>query len=264
MKARVSALGLAVLVCIPVRSLLAVQNCNTQDFNGTYGIVAHGAVTVPGFSITGPFARAGQVVADGHGNLVFNTTASYNGFLFSEAISATYTMSADCSMTFNVEPFAPIFQNATFKALLSDNKRQVDFMIADPHGQVISAVLKKQDDKSCNARNFSGPYVVHMTGSVVIPPAGTLPGDFVRVGKLVSDGHGGFSAETNVNYSGLLIRAENFAGTYTVATNCTVNIQYTFGSVPYVWSGALVANGAGVDLVAATAGLSVAGELTGQ
>jgi hypothetical protein len=263
MKTRVPALALSVLACIPVKSLLAVQNCTTQDFKGTYGIVAHGAVTVPGFPITGPFARAGQVVADGNGKLVFNTTASYNGFLFSEAISATYTVSADCSMTFKVDPFAPIFLPATFKAFLSDNKRQVDFMIFEPPGQAISAVLKKQD-QDCNASNFSGPYVLHMTGSVVVAPAGTAPGIFVRVGKIIPDGKGRFSAETNANYSGAIILAENFAGTYTVAQDCTVNIQYTFNSVPYVWSGALVANGKGVDLVVATVGLAIAGELTEQ
>src|SRR4030095_13544662 len=88
---------LALLTCLAGQSLLAVQNGGTRDFNGTYGIVAHGAVTVPGFPITGPFARAGQLHSDGNGNLIFNTTAIYNGILFSDAILATDKMSSDCS-----------------------------------------------------------------------------------------------------------------------------------------------------------------------
>ena len=163
-----------------------------------------------------------------------------------------------------MQPFAPIYQNAVFKAILSENKRQVDFMIAEPPGQTISAVLVKQDSQACNARNLSGPYALHMTGNIIVAPAGLQTGEFARVGKFLPDGKGGFSAETNANYNGFVIRAEAFTGTYTVAGDCTVNIQYTYDSVPYTWSGALVDNGKGLDLVVANLGFAVAGELTGQ
>jgi hypothetical protein len=264
MKTGAPAFVLALFAFLPVQSLLAVEHCGPRDFSGTYGIVAHGAVTVPGFPITGPFARAGQVMADGQGNLIFHTTASYNGILFSEAISATYTMAPDCTMVFSVEPFAPIFQNATFKAILSDNKRQVDFIIVAPMGQTISAVLKKQDDQACNQKDFSGAYALHLTGSIIVPPVGLVPGLFARVGRIVSDGNGHFSAETDANYNGLVIRPESFSGTYTVAANCAVNIQYTADNVAYVWSGGLVANGKGLDVVVAVPGFAVAGEFSGQ
>ncbi len=264
MKKSVLTAALVLLASVTSQRLLAVQNCVTQDFKGTYGIVAHGAVTVPGFPITGPFARAGQVVADGNGKLVFNTTASYNGILFSEAINATYTMSPDCSMVFTVEPFAPIYQLATFNALLSDNKRQVDFMITVPGGQVISAVLKKQEAQACTVRDFSGPYGLHMTGSVIVPPEGLQAGPFVRAGKIVPDGMGGFFADTHANYGGLVIRPEAFSGTYTVNKDCTVSLQYTYENVPYLWSGAIVENGKGVDLVVGAAGFAIAGELKKQ
>ena len=257
----VCALGL--FTCASSQSLLAVQNCGDMDFNGVYGIVAHGAVTVPGFPITGPFARAGRVTADGHGNLLFETTASYNGLLFSEAIDATYLVSPDCTIVFNVQPFAPIGQPAVFKAILSENKQQVDFMIAQPPGQTISATLVKQDSQTCNARTFSGPYALHMTGNIVEAPGFAL-GQFARVGKFIPNGQGSFSAETNANYNGLVIRAESFEGTYTVLPNCTVSIQYTYDAVPYTWSGALVNNGKGLDVVVAKPGFVIAGELTGQ
>jgi hypothetical protein len=252
------------LLCAQGQRLLAAGKCSNRDFNGTYGIVAHGAVTVPGYPITGPFARAGQVTADGNGNLLFNTTASYNGYLFSEEIYATYAVASDCTMVFNVQPFAPIYQNATFKALFSDNKRRVDFMIADPPGQVISAVLQKQNSSACAERTLSGPYGLHLTGDVITAPAGLPSGKFVRVGSFTPDGTGHFSAQTNTNYNGFVIREEDFSGTYTVAGNCTVNIQYTYENVTYLWTGAIVDNGQGVDLVVANIGFAIAGELNQQ
>ena len=259
MKKIAIALALVLLACATGQQLLAVQNCVTQDFRGTYGMVAHGAVTVPGFPITGPFARAGHVAADGRGNIVFNTVASYNGIPFNESITGTYAMSPDCSMVFTVQPFAPIFQLATFNAFLSDNKRQVDFMITVPLGQVISAVLKKQD-AACTERDLSGPYILHMTGSVVTP----VQFPFARVGKFIPDGHGHFFAQTTANNGGASILPEDFSGTYTVAKDCTVNIQYTFQNTAYDWTGALVENGKGADLIVSNPGFVIAGTLTQQ
>jgi hypothetical protein len=264
MKRAALTFALALLACVPAQRLLAVGPCDNQDFRGTYGILARGAVTRPGYPITGPFARAGQILADGNGNLEFHTTASYNGFLFNEAIHATYIVSPDCTMVFHVQPFAPIYENATFRALLSDNKRQGAFMIVEPMGQTVSAVLKKQDAGACTERNLSGPYALHFTGYVVTPPSGLLSGEFKRAGRFVPDGSGNFSAETHANYGGFLIRQEDFSGTYAVARNCAVTIQYTYEGVPYSWNGSLVDNGKGADLMVSIPGFAVGGELIQQ
>lgn len=245
---------------LPASDLFAIQNCGNQDFNGAYGVLASGAVTLPGFPITGPFARAGQVRADGHGNVVFNTTASYNGILFNELITGSYAVSPDCSVVFHIQPFAPVFLPATFDALLADNKRELTFMIVDPPGQTIHAVLRKQDagasdagQGGCNARNLSKAYELTLQGNVLSPASGELSGEFVRVGKFIPDGNGNFTAETHANYDGFKIQAENFSGTYTVAKNCTVSVQYTFEGVPYAWSGALTDNSNRADLIVSAA-----------
>lgn len=240
--------------------LFAVQNCVAQDFNGTYGIVAHGAVTVPGFPITGPFARAGQVIANGRGAVVFKATASYNGLFFGEDIKASYTMLPDCSMVFTVEPFAPIYQAATFNAFLSNNKRQVDFIISVPFGQVISAVLKKQD-AACTVRSLSGPYVLHMTGSVIANPQ---PYPFIRLGRFTPDGNGNFFAQTTANYGGHPILPEDFSGTYIVTKDCTLSLQYTYQNTAYSWTGSVVENGKGANLIVHTPGTVVAGTIVQQ
>ena len=59
MKTGVLGFALVLLAgALPGQRLFATQNCGNQDFNGAFGILASGAITVPGFPITGPFARA--------------------------------------------------------------------------------------------------------------------------------------------------------------------------------------------------------------
>ncbi len=251
------------LVCAPL--VFATQNCVTSDFKGAYGIRANGAVTVPGFPITGPFARAGQVRADGNGNVVFHTTASYNGLMFSEAIGGTYEVAADCTITFAIEPFAPIFQPATFNGVLSDNKRQVTFMISNPPGQTIHAELRRQDAGGCSVTSLSKSYALLFQGAIVTPAPGQLPGEFVRSGVVTFDGVGNFAADTIANYNGFLIQPENFTGTYTVAPNCTVAMQYSYAGNDQTWTGALIDNSKAVDLVVSSpAGAAVNGTLQQQ
>lgn len=247
------------------QNLFAAQNCGNQDFNGAYGMLASGSITVPNTPITGPFARVGLVHGDGHGKVAINTTASYNGILFVEVITGSYAVSPDCSVVFHLDPFPPVNLPATLDALLSDNKRELSFMIVDPPGQTVHAVLRRQDtggneadEGGCSAKSLSKPYVLTMQGNVLTPAPGELPGEFVRVGKFTPDGSGNFSAETEANYSGFEFRPENFQGTYAVARDCTVSIQYTFLGVDYAWHGVLTDNSSGADLIVSNT-ITVAG-----
>ncbi len=72
----------------------------SQDFSGTYAVLATGEVILPGFPITGPFARSGLAVSDGNGNVEFLTTSSYSGFVMQEEdFDGTYTVGDDCRVT---------------------------------------------------------------------------------------------------------------------------------------------------------------------
>ena len=254
-------------LCCP--SLFAIDRCGGQDFQGTYGILASGAVTVPGFPITGPFARAGQVVADGHGNATFNTTASYNGIFFSEAITATYQVFPNCTIEFRVDAFDPIFQPAVFDGVIADNKREVQFMITSPPGQTIHATLVKQSQGRCHAGSLAGSYALNMSGttiSIPLPPAPyPLLGGFVRLGKLAADGKGHFTANTFVNYNGFLITPEEISGTYAVKDNCAVTLQYQdLSGKGWEWKGALIDNSKGADLIVNEPGTVINGTLKQQ
>jgi hypothetical protein len=202
MKITTLGLALVLLAGVPSERLFARPGCGNEDFQGTYAILGNGAVTVPAPPLTGPFARAGLVQADGKGSSVVYSTGSYNGNLFSEPISTTYTVSSDCNIVFTVPPFAPIGLPATFTGLLSDDRRQVVFMITSPPGQTIRAIITKQDNgngRGCTEKDLSRPYSLFLQGNVITPAVGQLPGEFVRVGKFTPDGNGNFSAETNAN-----------------------------------------------------------------
>jgi hypothetical protein len=271
MKIDAPGIALALLVSVlPGQRLLAARSCGNEDFKGTYGVLANGSITVPGFPITGPFARAGQIIPDGQGNVIANSTASYNGNMFSEQLMGTYTVSADCTITFHLQPFDPIDLPATFGGILSADRREVTFLILDPPGQTIRAVLRKQggdgqDERGCSVRDLSRPYALLMQGNVLTAPRGQLPGEFVRGGKFTPDGMGNFSAETNANYNGVVIQAENFSGTYTVAADCTMTVQYNYNNTAFTWFGSLIDHGTGTDLVVKSpAGMAIGGVLSQQ
>jgi hypothetical protein len=250
-------------LCCP--SLFAIDHCGRHDFQGTYGILASGAITVPGFPITGPFARAGQVVADGNGNATFNTVASYNGGFFTESITATYQVFPNCTIEFHVDPFAPIFQPAVFDGVIADNKHEVEFMIVSPPGQTIHATLTKQSQQHCSAASLAGSYALNLSGSIISTQPPILPGGFVRLGKLVANGRGHFTANTFANYNGFQIAPEEISGTYAVAGNCTVTLQYKDASGKnWEWDGALIDNSNGADLIVNEPGTAINGTLKQQ
>ena len=261
--ALVWALSALVLSC---STLFAIDHCGNEDFQGTYGILGSGSVTVPGYPITGPFGRAGRVEADGKGNVAFSTTASYNGFIFDEPIAGTYQVFPDCRIEFKLPPFAPVGLPATFEGVVADNKREVQFMIVEPLGQTIHATIRRQGQQHCSAQNLSGGYALDLSGTFDLVAGQTaLPLQFVRTGQWVADGRGLFTARTFVNYNGFQIMPEDIAGTYAVETNCVVTLQYQDASgQAHQWKGALTDNGKGAYLIVNEPGSAIIGTLKQQ
>lgn len=246
-------------------TIFAAPSCGDQDFTGTYGIMAEGAITVPGFPITGPFAQAGQARADGAGNVVMTSVLSYNGFLFNATLEATYVVASDCTITIQVPAAIPLNQPQTFRGILSEGGREFSLMMTNPLGQTMTAVLTKQDNRTCSAKDLSGAYAVLLKGAVVTPAVAGITGQFVRGGKLVADGAGNFTAETSANYNGFLIQPENFSGTYTVAGDCSLTLQYDQSGVSNTWMGALVKHsGRAIVIVSSPTGFAIVGTLDRQ
>jgi len=178
---------LAGLILMVVQPALHAKNwCTNADLVGSYGLFATGAIVLPDKTpITGPFARVGRTTFDGNGNLSNLTVASYNGNIFNEPYSGTYTVNSDCTVTFIANLSAPVNAPVTLSGVLSDNNNEVRFMLTNPPGTTIAGVIRKQGVKWCGAADFSGDYQMELSGPV-LPPS-PLAGGFERVGKLNSD-----------------------------------------------------------------------------
>lgn len=255
---------LAAAICIPVG---AAQTCGNQDLKGTYGALATGSLVAAPLppELLGPSTRVGHLEVDGNGNAQVKVTISFNGAVFDEEYTGTYSIDPDCSlsMTLNV-PFpgvaAPI--PLTFFGALADGGRQIAMMIVDPPGAEVRIVLRRQERSTCSVTDVSGSYAVDLVGVNVFLPAYPA-GVFARIGRVEFDGKGGFSANTQSSYDGIMV-GETFSGSYTVDSACRLQLRYTNGQ-PYSWVGFLTDNGArAVLMLNAPQGAVVSGTMTRQ
>ncbi len=237
--------------------------CSVSDYRGTYAFHGSGAfIDLPpeAAPLAGPFAQAGTFTSDGQGNLVIESIPSFNGIIAPSAQDATYTITPDCVITFNlVLPIVDI--PTTFLGVLSSGNRQMNLMVVDPPGTVISGEHSKQDLRFCGVADFSGAYQIDLTGSRVPPLA--RPGLFHRSGRLVSDGQGSFTATTLANYAGYLVE-EDFEGTYTMSPRCTLELHYNYEGEDYSITGYMAGHGEEAAAIVPMSGWAVSGSLRSQ
>jgi hypothetical protein len=251
------------LTCLTVSGLYAEIICSPNDYRGTYAFYARGFfVDLPpeAAALAGPFAQAGTFTSDGLGNLIIESTPSFNGIIFPSAEPATYEINSDCTLT--VDVVLPIVEvSSRFFGVLSSGNRQMNLTVVDPPGTVIVGQHAKQDLRFCGLEDFSGAYQIDLTGARV-PPL-DRPGPFHRSGRLVADGEGGFTAWTIANYAGAPV-AEGFDGTYTVNARCAIEVRYSHQGEEFQIIGNLAGHGENVAAMVAVPGWSVAGSLRRQ
>ena len=81
------------------RVVHAQTGCSVATLNGTYGYTLSGFY-FDNFGNTGLFSAAGNLTADGQGNLTGQETQSATGSIIrAAAYTGTYTVNADCSGT---------------------------------------------------------------------------------------------------------------------------------------------------------------------
>lgn len=247
---------------------LGAGTCGSQTLKGVYGALATGSLMAAPLPpvLLGPSARAGHVEVDGNGNVVVKATISFNGAIFQEEYSGTYSVNPDCTVMvtlFVPFPGVPFLVPLTFFGAIADSGRELSILIVDPPGAVIRIGLRRQEKKNCSAHDLFGGYLLDMSGTIVSQPSVPAPGIFARVGRVAFDGKGQFSANTQASYSGIIV-PEAFTGTYAVDSACNVSLQYTLGSAN-TWVGSLTNNSAGADLiVSAPQGAVVVGTLSKQ
>jgi hypothetical protein len=240
----------------------AAQTCTTADYKGVYAFFTRGAfVQLPpqAAAIQGPFAQAGTFTADGAGNVVIESTPSFNGFIVPSSSNATYTITPECIVTYSLILPDPIPVPSTFKAMLSGNLRQNSVMITDPPGTVVVGTHAKQDLRFCGVGDFTGVYQIDIGGNIVAPRERAAA--FQQIGRLVADGNGKFKATAFSSYGGRPAE-ESFEGTYDVSARCFVTLNYVgAGNENLTITGALGGHGEIAMVIVASPGWAVSGYL---
>jgi hypothetical protein len=215
----------ALLYLGSVSSLHAAITCTPADYNGTYVFFTSGSfVQLPPQAaiLQGTFAQAGTFTSDGLGNVTIISTASYNGIVLPANVPGTYTITNDCKITFNLNLPPPLSVPTVFQGVFNSNLRGMSLVITSPPGTVVIGTHAKMDTLFCGVGNFRGSYDMDIGGAVA---SGSLAGLHRRVGLVVSDGAGNFTATTIANYNGQAVE-EDFTGTYSVTGDCGITLAY--------------------------------------
>jgi hypothetical protein len=206
-------------------------SCTTSDYNGTYAFFTTGyflQLPPAAAALMGPFAQAGTFTSDGQGNTSIESTASYNGLIQPANVPATYTINSDCTISFSLTLPPPLGVPAIFQGVLSQNNGQLSLMVTSPGGSTVVGSHIKQYIQSCKLSDFNGAYALDLEGSTngVQSAAGSsVTGTFRRIGRVIADGAGNFTATTLADYNGAIV-SENFNGTYSLGSSCVVSLTY--------------------------------------
>lgn len=205
------------------------DSCTTRDLVGQFGFFGSGTVLAsPVNGLAGPFARVGILIADGVGNLAFESQAAFNGIHFHQEVTGRYTMRPDCTfisnlaLKFDHPSIQPFTLQVTFLGILSDEGREMVDIFMEPPGVVIYGKARKQGISRCGVRDLFGSYQLDLNGSTL--DLG-FPLPFTGGGRIEADGNGNIKGQGAFNSGGFPIPAD-ISGSYTVATNCTFEISY--------------------------------------
>src|SRR5262249_10203911 len=129
-------------------SLRAATTCKTEDYKGVYAFFTSGAfaqLPPQAAAVQGPFSQTGTFSGDGQGNVLIESTPSFNGFVLPSTSIATYTITPDCVITYSLTLPDPLPVPSTFTGVLSLGVRQATVMVTDPPGTVVVGTHVKQD-----------------------------------------------------------------------------------------------------------------------
>ncbi len=123
---------------------------------------------------------------------------------------------------------------------------------------------------SCTNAGLNGIYGMRAEGAIVSFPG--LNGPFARVGRFAADGKGHVTVSNTASYNGNLI-VESYSGSYTVSSDCTVDITTVVGvslgggpnslvPVPFEFAGSIADNGDSVKALLCGVGAPCFGQPT--
>ena len=214
-------------------------SCSNARYKGVYSALAKGEFNLAALGdLNGPTTRIGRVQVDGKGNAEISAITSLNGIVLKESYEGTYAIDADCvAKVVLYIPFPDVgFIPFQFAGIVSDDFRQMDIMLVNPPGSTVGLTLRRQaNETNCSDKDLNGGYAVDLRGytNLLRPPATS----FYRSGRVVFDGNGRFTAQTNTSTAGD-IQPDNFSGSYSVDRSCFFTMTYGREE----WSGLLKDN----------------------
>jgi hypothetical protein len=246
-------------------SMQAAITCTTADYKGTWAFYTSGAfVQLPPAAavLQGPFAQSGIFTSDGQGNVIIQSNASYNGLILPATVPATYVINSDCTIEFSLFLPAPLGVPTTFRGVLTNNLRNMSLVIDSPPGTVVIGNHYKQDTQFCGPGTLHGAYGIDLGG--ILADGSAQAGRYQKVGRMVADGVGNFSAVTIANYNGQSVE-EDFSGTYNVTGDCGLTLNFNLGAgKALTLGGYLGGHGDVATLMVMTKGWAVSGTIKAQ
>ena len=260
-------IGLLVVTGAMATSGQAGVTCSDAEYKGAYAFSATGTLLqLPpeGKALLGAFSQSGRFLPDGHGKLFIETNASYNGIVINGDHPATYRVTPDCLIHFDLTLPFPLSVPSKFVGVLGENGKYMSLLLTEPTGTVIKGNHVRQDVTFCGPADFNGGYSIDLRGSTNVPAA--LAGRFQQIGRIFADGNGGFTGTSTANFNGRPVR-DQISGTYQVSSKCYVTLRYktaTTGTESIVIQGAIGGHGEVVQVMILNDGWGVAGSLIRQ
>lgn len=136
--ATLAAIGIVVVTCTALPS--QARQCSLTSVAGSYGYTAEGFVAVaPGSFV--PVAAAGRITFDGNGHVTGTQTRVVAGSSLDEKYSGTYSVSPNCTGSFNVL-VEPDTRTSTVNLVWTENTNDASAVFTTP-GFTLTAVARR-------------------------------------------------------------------------------------------------------------------------
>ncbi len=189
---------------------VGATGCDSTLFSGPF------EYAISGFTLTGPFADSGRIVADGRGGFTGISTFSAAGLIQRRTFSGTYSLGSDCSGTATLVD--SLGNSATLAIAAVNYGQDVLFIETDTGTDVAGRASRAQ--YACSNASVSGAYSYSITGYLDSNSTLTLVAD---AGLLTSDGNGNVSGSDSISETGV-VQSRMLSGYYSVGTDCTGSI----------------------------------------
>ncbi len=230
------------------------------DFCGTFGSQWTGSVyfpTAPFNQLNGPYAMLGRVAADGLGKMSAKFIECYNGTILRSEATGTYSVKPDGTLIMLFSYVLPGVGSFTLEVtgILFDEGRQARVTcskIIDPPvpagftGMAATSTLIKQGKSwGWSDADWNGSFANRSSGVIALPaqhPLALLNGPFAMVGRVTSDGRGGFAGNTLISFNGSMSQ-QLVTGAYTVSPDGTLKTTVKAPQLTLIYDGILVDGG---------------------